>query len=66
MVIAEVVYQTTYITRNYHGNPVKLKKSIRLLISPGITMAMLDSIFKIIAGDIGSLIDFFSFTGLPW
>jgi hypothetical protein len=38
---AKEVYQTTYITRNYHGNAVKLKKSIRLPISPGITMAML-------------------------
>jgi hypothetical protein len=24
------IYQTTYITRNYHGNAVKLKKSISL------------------------------------
>jgi hypothetical protein len=37
---AKEVYLTINITRNYHGNPVKLKKSIRLPISPGITMAM--------------------------
>ena len=36
---AKEVYQTTYITSNYHGNAVKLKKSIRLPISPTITMA---------------------------
>jgi GTP-dependent phosphoenolpyruvate carboxykinase len=35
------VYQTAYITSNYHGNAVKLKKSIRLPISQAITMAML-------------------------
>jgi hypothetical protein len=38
---AKEVYQPTYITSNYHGNAVKLTKSIRLLISPGITMVML-------------------------
>jgi hypothetical protein len=38
---AKEVYQTNYITSNYHGNAVMLKKSIRLPISPGITMAML-------------------------
>ena len=27
---ANEVYQTTYFTSNYHGNAVKLKKSIRL------------------------------------
>jgi hypothetical protein len=37
------VYQTTYITRNYHGNAVKLKKSIRIPLSQAITMAMLYS-----------------------
>jgi hypothetical protein len=36
-----LIYQTTFITSNYHGNAVKLKKSIRLPISPGITMAIL-------------------------
>jgi hypothetical protein len=35
---AKEIYQTTYITSNYHGNPVKLKKSIRLPISPAIAM----------------------------
>jgi hypothetical protein len=44
------VYQITYTTSNYHGNAVMLTKSIRLPISPAITMAM----------------DFFSFTALPW
>jgi hypothetical protein len=29
----EEVYQNTYITRNYHGNPVKQKNFIRLPIS---------------------------------
>jgi hypothetical protein len=32
---------TAYQTKNQHGNAVKLKKSIRLPISPAITMAML-------------------------
>jgi hypothetical protein len=40
---AKEVYQTTYITSNYHGNAVRLERSIRLPISPGISMAMLYS-----------------------
>jgi hypothetical protein len=49
---AKEVYQTTYITSNYLENAVQLNKSIRLPM--------------VIAGDIGSLIDFFSFTALSW
>jgi hypothetical protein len=54
---AKEVYQTTYITRNYHGNAVKLKISIRLPISHYHGNAV---------KHIGSLIDFFSFTALSW